>query len=111
MEYTLASAPQTVISRRNSSTAEESKAFKAIEVDLFSYNVHEGNYQRVIAQVAGDHFTVVRQPDVSESYATFCIAPKDYALVDGGMMYTTAGRIIADLIGRGFLIQGYWTIK
>ncbi len=111
MEQTITAIQQSTISNRNTTHSEDGKSLKGIEIDLFSHKIHEGNYQRVISQVVGEHFTVIRQPDVSEAYATFSIFPKDYALIEGGMMYTTAGRMVSDLINRGFLIQGFWTVK
>lgn len=112
MEYGLIANEQVTVSQRFRSTnAAESKPFKGIEVDLFSHNIPQEDFNNLITEVAGNHFDVTRQPDVEDSYATFYIAPKDYALIEGGMMYTTAGRIITDLISKGLLIKGYWTVK
>ena len=92
-------------------SAKQSETFKGIEVDLFSYSLAPDKFQGVIETVCGEHFEVVLQPEVSDDYATFYIAPKEYCLVDGGMMYTSAGSIISKLISRGFLIKGYWTVE
>ncbi|MCR9172621.1 MAG: hypothetical protein NXI10_09025 [bacterium] len=87
------------------------EAFKGIEVDLFSYSIAPDKFEDEVKNVCGEHFYVHLQSDVSEDYATFYITPKDYCLVDGGMMYTSAGSIISELITRGFLIKGYWTVE
>lgn len=97
--------------RGTSKKSKSSETFKGIEVDLFSYTIAPDNFQKSIAAICGEHFDVVLQPEVSEDYATFYIAPKDYCLVEGGMMYTSAGSIMSELISRGFLIRGYWTIE
>jgi hypothetical protein len=112
MEYGLIGNRQATVTHRfNSKTAAESKPFKGIEVDLFSHTIIQEDFCDLISEVAGNHFDIVRQPGADKSYATFYIAPKDYALIEGGMMYTTAGRIITDLISKGLLIKGYWTVK
>ncbi|XOV68487.1 MAG: hypothetical protein ACFHU9_04770 [Fluviicola sp.] len=88
-----------------------SEIFRGIEVDLFSYTVAPDRFQEIIQSVCGEHFDVRLQPEVSEDFATYYIAPKEYCLVEGGMMYSSAGSIISELISRGFLIKGYWTVK
>lgn len=87
------------------------EAFKGIEVDLFSYTIAPDKFHEIIQFVCGEHFDVKLQPEAKEDYVTYYIAPKDSCLVDGGMMYSSAGSIISALISRGFLIKGYWTVE
>lgn len=86
------------------------ETFVGIEIDLFSYSIAPDNFLSTIQSVCGEHFDVQLQPEVSDKFTTIYIAPKEYCLVDGGMMYSSAGSIISNLVSKGFLIKGYWTI-
>lgn len=108
MNITAASTlPQRPFTFSSKETSNDDVTLSAIELRLFSYNIDEENFQQVIEAVAGNHFIVTKIEEKHNEFSTFRIAPQDYCLIEGGMMYTSAGSIISELISRGFLIKGY----
>lgn len=62
-----------------------------------------------ITEVIGGHFHL-EFGLFSENSVSVTIKPKDYCLVDGGMMFRTAGCIITRLLDHGIFIQSMDTI-
>lgn len=84
---------------------------KGIDVSLFSYQVSLDNYENKIKEVCGTHFEYRISSISDEGAMTVFISPKEFCLVDGGMMYKSAGSIIADFIEKGFLIKDMRAIE
>lgn len=78
------------------------KTLKGIEVDLFSYKVSSCSIEKLINESCGQHFEVSQ---LNSSQFSFHIQPKDYCLVNGGMMYTSAGTIVSSLNSKGVLVK------
>ena len=95
--------------KSQTATRNEGK-LKGIELSLFSYQIDPVRYHRIFSEVCGTHFHY-RITIQHDSSLRVLVAPHDHCLVEGGMMYTSAGYIMATLHERGFLIRGYQTIE
>ena len=78
---------------------------KGIELSIFSYQIHIDEYERCLREVCGTHFQYERRWVSHKGVMTVFISPRDFCLVEGGMMYKSAGSIISDLLNEGFFIQ------
>lgn len=89
----------------------EGSTLKGIELSLFSFQVSLKDYESLLEKVCGTHFQY-QILSISEVGAmTVYISPEDYCLIEGGMMYKSAGNIISELVKRGLLIKGMRTIE
>lgn len=78
---------------------------KGIELDLFSYHLAENDFENKLAEACGQHFICeLIKKDVKHS--TYYITPQEYSLVNGGMLYKSAGNIVSKLTNKGILIAG-----
>lgn len=79
---------------------------RGITLKLFS---ESPNITERTKAIIGNHFICkIEQLDTQSIRVTIC--PKEYCLVNGGMMYKTAGTIIANLISNGIFVRSMDTI-
>lgn len=93
-----------------SSERDVNSTLKAVEVDLFSYQLDASDFELKLLEICGNQFKYEKK-QTSDIHTTFYITPEDHCLVEGGMMYKSAGSILADLTSHGFLIKGFRTIE
>lgn len=94
----------------NASVDQGNSTLKAVEVDLFSYQLDAADFELKLREICGNQFKYEKKHS-TEIYTTFYITPEDHCLVEGGMMYKSAGSILADLTSHGFLIKGFRTVE
>lgn len=96
----------------NQGIRSEQRILKGIEIDVFSYRIPESRFKQVLDEVCGEHCNIDDLPTKARKpSASFFITPKDFCLVDGGMMYTSAMSILSQLTSKGLLIQEFRTIE
>ena len=83
----------------------EKSTLKGIELSIFSYQIPMGEYEMFLKEVCGTHFQYELRRVSHDGVMTIFISPKEFCLVEGGMMYKSACCIISDLMNRGFFIQ------
>ncbi len=83
---------------------------KAVELSLFSYQLPFTGYESFLKEVCGTAFRYEIKSVSEEGVMTVLIAPHDFCLVEGGMLYKSAGSIISSLIENGFLIHAMATV-
>jgi hypothetical protein len=88
-----------------------SRKMIGVEVDLFSYKVPATKFEHVLAEVCGEQFDFDALDGHSNETVSFFITPKDYCLVDGGMMYTSAVSILKKITDKGLLVEEFRTVK
>ncbi len=89
----------------------ETNILKGIELSLFSYRVSLKDYESTLKEVCNTHFQYQILSVSEAGVMTVYISPEDYCLVDGGMMYKSAGSIISELVKRSLLIKGMRTVE
>lgn len=83
----------------------KSNVLKGIELDIFSYQLNEQQLVDRLNEACGAHF-ICKRIKQDEKNSTFYITPHEYALVNGGMLYKSAGNIVSKLTSKGILIAG-----
>lgn len=89
----------------------EGSSLKGIEVSLFSLRISLDEYETNVTEVCDTHFQYKVLSISENGTMTVYISPKEYCRVNGGMMYTSAGSILSDLVSSGFLVKSFRTIE
>lgn len=90
------------------STAEE-EILKGVEVELLQHTPSGPAHERILSEICGAHF-FFKTLRAGKSSIVYYIRPFDHSLVNGGMMYTSAGSLISAIISRGLLLKNVRTI-
>jgi hypothetical protein len=84
---------------------DEKNVLLGIELTLFSYEHAVSDFETLLEQICGTHFRYEVLSITEDCKMTVFVRPREHCLVEGGMMYKSAGSIIKDVFARGFLIQ------
>lgn len=87
------------------SSSAKTNVLKGIELDLFSYQLNEDDFVKKLREACGTHF-MCELVSNDEKHSTYYITPHEYSLVNGGMLYKSAGNIVSKLSDKGILIAG-----
>lgn len=79
----------------------------SIVLEVFSYRYSKGELKECLKQICGQAFTfrIVEEFNPSVPKLKVHLAPQEYCLVNGGMMFTSAGALISDMHQKGLCIS------
>lgn len=106
------STPSTVYFPKPTSPLPEIDLFEneenillGVELTVFSYDHPVSDFEPILEDICGTHFMYEVLSITEDCKMTVFVRPRQHCLVNGGMMYKSAGSIIKDVFARGFLIQ------